>query len=198
MTRPLLPLSTLALVLFGTLMPAALAQQNKDAQIARAVSAAPKSIGDHAAVAEIDEHGKITPLRSGSNGWTCIPHDPGTPLGHPLCLDKAGMEWMTDAMSGRIPSADKTGYSYMLQGGTSWSAVDVTAMALPPGQKHYITIPPHIMIMNAKIAQDSGFPSGETSPDTSKPFVIYGGTPYAILIIPIPKEPSGAPAPPEN
>ncbi len=27
--------------------------------------------------------------------------------------------------------------------------------------------------MNAQIANASGFPSGETSPDTHKPFVIY-------------------------
>lgn len=76
----------------------------------------------------------------------------------------------------------------MLQGGSSWSNVDVTAMQLPPGQKKYLTIPPHVMVMNAKIAQESGFPSGEVFPDTSKPFVMYGGTPYAIVIIPLPSE----------
>ncbi len=139
----------------------------------------------------MDEHGKVTELRSGDNGWTCIPNDPGTPMGHPLCLDKNGLEWMKEAMSGRMPDPEKTGYSYMLQGGTSWSNVDVSATQLPPGEKEYITIPPHIMIMNAKIAEASGFPSGELHPDTSKPFIMYGGTPYAIVMIPIPKETKG-------
>lgn len=187
MTRPLLQLSILIVALFGTALSAAAAEQNDKAQIDRALSAAPKSIANGAAVVEMDVHGNLKPLRSGSNGWTCIPKDPGTPLGHPLCVDKNGLAWMIDAMAGRVPAPDKTGYSYMLQGGTSWSNVDVSAMSLPAGQKQYITIPPHIMIMNAKIAQASGFPSGETYPDTNKPFVIYGGTPYAILIIPIPK-----------
>ncbi len=98
---------------------------------------------------------------------------------------------MKEAMSGRVPDPEKTGYSYMLQGGTSWSNVDVSATQLPPGEKEYITIPPHIMIMNAKIAEASGFPSGELHPDTSKPFIMYGGTPYAIVMIPIPKETKG-------
>lgn len=161
-------------------------QLENKSRIARALSAAPDSIAAHAAVAEMDEHGNITELRAGDNGWTCLAHDPGTPKGHPLCLDKNGLDWMKDAMAGRVPAPDKTGYSYMLQGGTSWSNLDVSAMQLPPGQKSYITIPPHIMVMNAKIAQDSGFPSGEIYPDTSQPFVMYGGTPYAILMIPVP------------
>ena len=183
-----LALSVVMILVCAIALHGADKQQDKKARIARALSAAPASVSAHAAVAEMDEHGNLMELKNGDNGWTCLVHDPGTPMGHPLCLDKNGLAWMKDAMGGRIPAADKTGYSYMLQGGTSWSNVDVSAMQLPPGQKNYITIPPHIMVMNAKIAQDSGFPSGETYPDTSKPFVMYGGTPYAIVMIPVPSE----------
>jgi len=41
------------------------------------------------------------------------------------------------------------------------------------------------MILNARLANSSGFPSGQANPDTSKPFVMFGGTPFALLIIPV-------------
>jgi hypothetical protein len=150
-----------------------------------AVSAAPASIGAAATVVNMSDDGKVTELRRGTNGWTCVVHDPGTPSGHPLCVDQNGLEWMQAAMSGREPDAAKAGYSYMLKGGTAWSATDVTATKLPEGQKDVIRVPPHIMIMNARIADASGFPSAPSSADFHKPFVFYGGTPYAILIIPV-------------
>jgi hypothetical protein len=159
----------------------------KDAklEIARALSAAPASIAAGAAVVSMDDKGQMKELRHGENGWTCLPHDPDTPLGRPLCLDKNGLDWFEAAMTGHTPDPDKIGYSYMLKGGTSWSNTDFTATKLPPGQKDFIHIPPHFMIMNAKIANSSGFPSGQANLDTHKPFVIYGGTPYAILMIPL-------------
>ena len=161
------------------------AQRERKSQIAWALSAAPPSIAAGAAVVTMSDNGQIKDLRKGGNGWTCIVHDPATPMGHPLCLDKTGLQWMATAMSGHTPDPDKTGYSYMLKGGSTWSATDVTATKLPPGQKDFIRIPPHVMIMNAKIANSSGFPSGQTNPDTHKPFVMYGGTPYAIVIMPL-------------
>src|SRR5512137_1772980 len=79
-----------------------------------ALSAAPAAIAAGAAVVNMSDDGKITELRKGTNAWTCVVHDPGTPSGHPLCLDRNGLEWMQTAMSGREPDPAKTGYSYML------------------------------------------------------------------------------------
>jgi hypothetical protein len=154
-------------------------------EIARALSAAPPSIAAGAAVVSMDDKGQIKELRHGENGWTCIPHDPATPMGHPLCLDKNGLDWFEAAMAGRAPDPDKIGYSYMLKGGTVWSNTDFSATKLPPGQRDFIRVPPHIMILNAKLANASGFPSGQANPDTHKPFVLFGGTPYAVLMIPL-------------
>ncbi len=164
--------------------PAADKPGSKQAEIARALSAAPVAIRPGAAVISMDEKGHETQLRSGNNGWTCLPHDPATPLGHPVCVDQSGWAWFQAAMTGHEPDPDKVGYSYMLQGGSTWSNTDVTATKLPPGRKAFIRLPAHVMVMNAKIANSSGFPSGE-DPDTHKPFVMYGGTPFAILIIPL-------------
>ncbi len=157
---------------------------SKQAEIVRALSAAPASIRGSAAVVAMDDNGHTTELRAGTNGWTCLPHDPATPLGHPVCVDQNGWAWFQAAMTGHEPDGDKVGYSYMLKGGSVWSNVDITATKLPPGRKQYIVLPPHVMIMNAKIASASGFPGGE-DPDPHKPFVMYAGTPYAIVIMPL-------------
>ncbi len=182
-------LVSLGILLTGATASAGPAQKgatarSRQAEIRRAVSAAPRSIAARAAVVDMDERGRTTKLRDGDNGWTCIPRDPGTPLGHPLCLDQNGFEWMQAAMSGRAPDPTKIGYCYMLRGGSSWSNVDVSATKLPEGETTYISIPPHVMILNARIAGESGFPAGP-HPDTRKPFVMYGGTPYANVTIPI-------------
>jgi hypothetical protein len=155
------------------------------ADIARALSAAPASVAAGAAVVRMDDHGKTTELRPGRNGWTCMPEDPGTPVPYPVCLDRNGFQWFEAAMAGRAPDPDKVGYSYMLRGGTAWSATDPAATSLPKGETKYLTLPPHIMILSARLAATSGFPSGESQPDPGKPFVIYGATPFAIIIMPV-------------
>jgi hypothetical protein len=73
----------------------------------------------------------------------------------------------------------------MLQGGSGWSNTDPMAEKLPPNRKDYFHIPPHFMILDAKMANESGLPLHDPDPDTHFPFVMFGGTPYAILIIPV-------------
>ena len=72
----------------------------------------------------------------------------------------------------------------MLRGGSAWSNTDPKATKLPAGRKDYIRIPPHIMILDSKVANESGLPLHETNPNTHIPFVMFGGTKYALLIIP--------------
>jgi hypothetical protein len=160
-----------------------------ESEISRALSAAPASIAAQASVVIMDGHGRREELRTGTNGWTCIMRDPNAPedgiAHHPACFDKYGLEWIENYMAGRQPDSDHVGYSYMLEGGSSWSNTDPKATKLASGQKDYIRIPAHIMILNARVANSSGFPSGQTEPDTQKPFVMFGGTPFALLIIPV-------------
>ena len=47
--------------------------------IRSAVSAAPREIGDHAAVIAPDANGKMAEIRAGTNGWTCMADEPDTP-----------------------------------------------------------------------------------------------------------------------
>lgn len=160
------------------------------AEIARALSAAPPSVAAGAAVDVADAQGRMRELRRGSNGWTCVIDNAEAmkqdPIEHhPACFDKPGLEWIETFTAGRVPNPERVGYAYMLDGGSSWSNTDPMATKLAAGQKDYIRIPGHIMILNARVANSSGFPSGQANPDTRKPFVMFGGTGYALLIIPV-------------
>lgn len=157
---------------------------DRDAQIQLALSAAPASIAAHATVS-VHQGDKWIELHQGDNGWTCMPLGHGDPLPRPVCLDANGMAFLEAMTAGRAPDPDKPGYSYMLQGGSAWSNLDPEASTLPPGQKDFIRIPPHIMILGAKLANASGLPLRQANPDTTRPFVMFGGTQYAILIIPV-------------
>ena len=158
---------------------------SKDAQLlASAASAAPRAIGSKATVMALGANGKMTTLRAGSNGWTCFPDDPGSPGNDPMCLDRNGMAWMTALMGHKVPPAGKVGLSYMLQGGSDASNVDPRATKPPAGAK-WVSTGPHVMILSAAAATASGYPTGQQNPDTSKPYIMYGGTPYQHIMLPI-------------
>lgn len=147
--------------------------------VANATSAAPASIGSGATVMTMD--GKV--LRKGTNGWTCFPDDPGTPGNDPMCVDKIGMDWMNAVMAKTSPP-NAVGLAYMLQGGSDASNLD-PSLARPPAGAKWVTTGPHIMVLSASVAAASGYPTKQAAPDTSKPYVMYGGTPYAHIMFPV-------------
>ncbi len=176
-------------VAFGALAtsPAQSAPPSSTAQlIARAESAAPADVANGAAVILFDEKGQPSTLRKGTNGWTCVPYDVGTPTRSPLCLNQGGLAWYSAALAGKEPDPNIVGYSYMLKGGSVWSNTDPAATK--PAGKTYVAVPPHVMIMSAKLAAGSGLPSGEATPNTAKPFVLLGGTPFAVIILPVARQ----------
>ena len=52
-----------------------------------------------------------------------------------------------------------------------------------PGKNDWIKTGPHMMIVGSK-EMLAGYPSG-AKPDTSAPFVMWAGTPYAHLMVPV-------------
>jgi hypothetical protein len=164
---------------------AATHSRSRQAEIRRALSAAPPAIAARATVEKRGKHGHWVVLRQGDNGWTCIPRSNGDPEPLPACFDANGMAFILTFDDGRAPDPGKPGLSYMLRGGSAWSNVDPSASRLPPGRNDYIHIPPHIMILDARLANQSGLPLHQSEPDTHMPFVMFGGTEHAILIIPV-------------
>jgi hypothetical protein len=145
--------------------------------IRSAIAAGPRSISDHAAVMAADASGKMTQLRAGTNGWTCIPDEPSTPGLDPMCIDKNGMAWVQALMS-KAPKPANTapGLIYMLEGGSDISATDPFATKTD----HYVSSPAHYMVMWPFDAKSTGL---STTPKKTGTWIMWAGTPYAHLMV---------------
>ena len=152
--------------------------------IASAESAAPASLAHDAAIVSMDASGATKQLRAGKNGWTCIPDAPDTPGPDPMCFDANAGKWADAWMHHKPPPDSTPGVMYMLEGGTDASNTDPYAKS-PTADNDWIKTGPHIMLVGSK-ALLAGYPSG-AKPDTSAPYVMWAGTPYAHLMVPVNK-----------
>ncbi|HSQ95716.1 MAG TPA: hypothetical protein VLM18_06435 [Croceibacterium sp.] len=150
--------------------------------IASAESAAPAEVANAAAVITMDAQGKITELRKGTNGFTCMPDAPDTPGPDPMCFDANAMEWVMAWAAHKPPPTDKAGIMYMLAGGTDASNTDPYATK-PTAGGDWIHTGPHMMVVGSA-ASLAGYPNG-AKPNTKGPYVMWAGTPYAHLMIPV-------------
>jgi hypothetical protein len=160
-------------------MPVAAQAMSDEETIANAVSAAPKAVGEKAAVVNWE----MKTLREGTNGFTCLPDDPATPTDDPMCTDENGMAWMHAIMSKQNPPEGKVAFAYMLKGGSAASNIDPFATQ-PPAGSAWLEDGPHVMIMNSPDMM-ALYPTGE-KPDPTLPYVMFPNTPYAHLMIPVP------------
>lgn len=166
--------------------PAAAAQKNSPPtaqKIRVALSAAPTAVSKDATVLDWPStpDGKPVVLRTGKNGWTCLPDNPGTPGQDPMCLDKQWMKWMNAYMGKTNPVIDGVGIAYMLQGGSDASNTDPYAQKPAPGE-HWVKAPPHIMVIAPGKLDPALFSS---DPHSGEHWIMYGGTPYEHLMIPV-------------
>lgn len=150
--------------------------------IKSAMSAAPPAVAKDATIVAIEKDGKTRVLRKGSNAFTCIPDNPNSPGPDPMCGDKNAMEWAQAWMEKKEPPANKVGFLYMLEGGTDASNTDPYATA-PSAGNNWIETGPHVMIVGATKMME-GYPR-DAKPDTSKPYVMWPGTPYEHVMIPV-------------
>lgn len=150
--------------------------------IASAMAAAPAALAQGATIVTMDESGAMTTLRQGNNGYTCMPDNPVTPGPDPMCMDANAMEWAMAWIGHKPPPAETPGFMYMLAGGTDASNTDPYATGPAEGQD-WIKTGAHVMIVGSEKAL-KGYPSG-TNPDTALPYVMWAGTPYAHLMIPV-------------
>ncbi|MDP3660176.1 hypothetical protein [Phenylobacterium sp.] len=163
-------------------MKAAAPAAGDASMIASAMSAAPRAVGDKAAIVAMDATGAMRELRKGSNGFTCMPDNPATPGPDPMCGDANAMQWAAAWVGKKAPPAGKVGFMYMLEGGTDASNTDPHAQA-PSASNNWIKTGPHVMVVGADGMME-GYPTSPT-PDTSAPYVMWAGTPYAHLMLPV-------------
>jgi hypothetical protein len=141
-----------------------------------ALSAAWPGMVDGAQV--VDWEGNL--LQEGSNGYTCLPTPPMLSGTAPMCMDSEWMKW-ADAWSNKKEfAAERIGISYMLSGDEGASNIDPFAEG-PTDDNEWIVEGPHLMIIAPPGMLDS-FP---TDPNSGGPYVMWKGTPYEHLMVPV-------------
>ena len=155
-----------------------------DAQyIAQALSAAPKAVAKDAAIVRMDKDGKMTTLRDGKNGFSCM-----VVGGEKMCADANSMAFF-DAWMKHQPPPEKLGLTYMLAGDDGASNTDPYATG-KTADNHWVVTGPHIMIVGAG-AKSLGLAS---TPDAnpSGPYMMWPGTAYEHAMIPVGGAKTGA------
>jgi hypothetical protein len=148
------------------------------ATIAKAVSAAPPEIRQNATVMAVGPDGQMKQVRAGTNGWMCMVDL----VGNPMCLDKEWQGWGDAWMHKQDPPQPKAvGVAYMLRGDNGASNTDPYATKPTPDNQWVVT-GPHIMILPTDRSQLDAFP---TNPHTGGPWVMWKGTKYAHIMVPV-------------
>lgn len=192
MTRHSLP-SRPMLMLALMLPVASLAQRSQrtnEQKIADAMSAAPMSVSSQATLMDwpASQGGTMQQLRSGSNGWVCYPTTPstyGNAAGEDaMCLDPSFQQWASAWMNKTAPQTTKPGIAYMLRGDAGASNTDPYATA-QTADNSWVTTGPHVMVLVPDPAMLNGY---STDPKSGGPWVMWAGTPYAHLMVPVPPQ----------
>jgi hypothetical protein len=181
-----------ALVFAQHAMPAATPKQaapkmTSAQKIANAMSAAPAVISKNATIMDWPEKegGPPKQLRAGTNGWVCFPNSPtefgGASIDDPMCLDKQWQAWADAWEKKAPPKIEGSGIAYMLKGDKGASNTDPFATG-PTPTNGWVVSPPHIMVLYADLKMLDAYP---TDPKTGGPWVMWKGTPYAHLMVPV-------------
>ncbi|MBA6224754.1 hypothetical protein H4J51_03255 [Colwellia sp. MB02u-18] len=151
--------------------------ESSETKINRAMAAAPPSISQQATI--LDSDGQV--LQKGTNDWTCMPDTmPGDKA--PMCNDALWMEMMSAVGSKADFKTKGIGISYMLKGDIGSGVSNATPYHPDHKKAHdYTETGPHLMIIVPKemlkgITRD---------PQSGGPFVMWGDTPYAHIMVPI-------------
>jgi len=168
-----LPAALLAAVL---IVPVAASADERSDTIADALSAAWPGMAENATV--VDWEGNV--LREGSNGYTCMPTPPMLDGKAPMCMDGEWMKWADAWLNKKDYTASKLAISYMLGGDEGASNTDPFAEG-PTEDNEWIKEGAHLMIIAPAELLDA-FP---TDPQNGGPYVMWKGTPYAHLMVPV-------------
>lgn len=174
---------TVTLAVFASLaLPTVSLAQSDEELVKSAEAAAPAAVSSKATIYAMDASGQMRTLREGTNGWWCMPDTPSSPGPDPMCGDANSMEWAMAWIGKTDPPKGKVGFMYMLAGGSDTSNTDPYATGPAEGNA-WISTGPHVMVVNATDMM-AGYPTS-ANPDTTAPYVMWAGTPYAHLMIPV-------------
>jgi hypothetical protein len=173
------------IILGGLLIGTAYAADDKDALIKDALSAASPEIAKTAAVMGWDH----SVLKKGTGAYTCMPTPPEvTAKGgrEPMCLDKIWAAWGDAWKNKKAFKAEGVGIAYMLAGDTGASNIDPYAKG-QTADNQWVVEGPHLMVLVPDTAQMESLP---TDAHTGGPYVMWKGTPYAHIMVPVADRPT--------
>jgi hypothetical protein len=98
-----------------------------------------------------------------------------------MCLDKEWQKWMEAWMSKSDLKINGTGIGYMLRGDQGASNTDPFATG-PTADNQWVVAPPHIMVLYQDPKMLDSYP---TDPKSGGPWVMWKGTPYAHVMVPV-------------
>jgi len=153
-----------------------------DEKIALALSAAPSDISGNAAIVEVGADGAMKELRPGTNGWICMAQP------EVMCADEEWQRFLGAWGSKTDPQVRTLGFAYMLRGDTGASNTDPFATA-PSPDNHWVVSPAHLMILTPDARRLEALP---TDPANGGPWVMWKGTPYAHVMVPVVRMPANA------
>jgi hypothetical protein len=157
--------------------------QDKQALIREALSAAPPEVAKTAVVKNLDG----TVLKPGTGSYTCYPTpDSMKKRGKmSMCLDKTWQAWRDAWLNKKPFKASEVGIAYMLAGDVGSSNTDPYANA-PTSNNQWVEPGPHMMVIVPNPEELEGL---STDPYSGGPFVMWKGTPYVHIMVPVGKRP---------
>jgi len=169
--------SVLVTVLLAAASGSSFADGDLDNKIAHARAAAPQAVSADATIV-VDG----TVVVEGDNGWTCMPDTmPGD--GAAICIDATWGEMMAALVAKEPYKATGIGISYMLLGEPPGSGVS-NSDPYHEDAVHahdYVETGPHLMVILPKEMLESM----NSDPSTGGPYVMWKGTDYAHIMIPV-------------
>jgi hypothetical protein len=160
----------------GACVPHLGSPTSEPAYLAKVKTAAPGEIVAKATIT-MTQDGKEKTLQTGTNGFTCFIAGDGTPL----CGDAAGIAWFK-AIGSKSDPPNKIGFIYMLAGDNGTTNHDPYQQAT---HQHWVQTGPHVMIVGPEVREMSGYPRSADVAEPTQPYVMYPGTKYEHLMLPV-------------
>ncbi|MBX6366102.1 MAG: hypothetical protein IRZ00_19820 [Gemmatimonadetes bacterium] len=173
-----------------SLPAAALAQKaaptSREARISNAMAAAPPEISAKATIMDFPATpgGAPVELRKGSNGDVCYPDMPETEGNDPMCVDESWQRWIDAYEAKQPPHITKPGIAYMTAPGGAYGSNTDPFATKPTPTNEWGFDGPHLMLLATDPAALRGLP---TKRQKDAPWVMYAGTPYAHIMVPVKK-----------
>ena len=166
----------IAIDIWNSELPLPAANVDAPDALTDALSAAWPGMKENATV--VDWEGNV--LQEGSNGYTCLPTPPMVTGTAPMCMDNEWIKWADALQNDKEYASESLGVSYMLAGDAGASNIDPYAVG-PTDDNEWIKEGAHLMVLAPAGLLDA-YP---TDPQNGGPYLMWKGTPYAHLMVPI-------------